>query len=135
MTDIMKIGVEFAKKIQQTDVYLALKKEKENNDFDTKLNEMIEKYDELVGEVNKIIKNKNSKEEIDEKNEKISEIYKDIMNDENMIAYNKASDDKNFLMNKINWILIDAVNGKNPSECCNNKEYGCGSGKKCSKEN
>ncbi len=130
--DILNLTVEFAKKIQQTEEYLNLSKAKKANDNDLKLQSMIHEYNFLIDNIKNLIKNKSDKKTIDDENLKISEIYKKIMLNENMIMFNKASENMNILMNKINSILIDAVNGKKTIACDDKKNIDCGNCGKCS---
>ena len=133
MRDILNLTIEFAKKIQETKEYLNLKKAKEINDKDHELKNNIAEFNELTENVKSLIKNSSKKEEIDEENSKISLIYSKIVNNENMINFNKASNEMNILMNKINNILIKAVNGEDFESFC--VEFNCGSCKKCSGKN
>ena len=133
MKDILNLTIEFAKKIQKTKEYLNLKKAKEINDKDHELKNNIAEFNELTENVKSLIKNSSKKEEIDEENSKISLIYSKIVNNENMINFNKASNEMNILMNKINNILIKAVNGEDFENSC--VEFNCESCKKCSGKN
>ena len=130
--DILNLAVEFAKKIQKTQEYLNLSKAKKDNDSDLKLQNMIDEYNFLTNNIKDLIKNKAEKEVIDNENVKISKIYRKIMLNENMIKFNKASEEMNILMNRINLILIDAVNGKEPMVCADEKNIDCGKCGKCS---
>ncbi len=132
MVDIIDSAVDFAKKIQTTKEYLSLQKAKKNNDEDVELNDMILKYNELTKHLKQLVADKqNEKEQINEQQIKISELYKKIMANKNMINFNKASDEVNILMNKINSILVDAVNGENVDYCHKNEVFDCGSCGKC----
>lgn len=132
MVDIIDSAVDFAKKIQTTKEYLNLQKAKKNNDEDVELNDMILKYNELTKHLKQLVADKqNEKEQINEQQIKISELYKKIMANKNMINFNKASDEVNILMNKINSILVDAVNGENVDYFHKNEVFDCGSCGKC----
>lgn len=126
----MELTVKLAKKIQETKEYLNLKNAKKINDEDPELKNNIVKFNELTENVKSLIKNKSSKEEIDDENFKISEIYNKITSNKNMINYNNASDEMNILMNKINNILIKAVNGEDFENAC--VKFNCESCEKCS---
>ena len=133
MADISNLTVEFAKKIQKTKEYLNLQKAKKNNDEDVELKKMLDLYNKLTEEVKILIEEKEpNREKINEKNVEISETYKKIMANKNMIKFNKASNDVNVLMNRINNILIEAVNGEDFESCGKNKVFNCGSCGKCS---
>ena len=135
MKDIFKFAFDFAKKIKETDEYKKLSVARKNNNLDIKLNEDIANYNKLTEKVKELISGGSSKEEIDSVNIKISDIYKKIMENENMIAFNKASDEVNIMMNKINSILIDAINENDSSHCSENEVFDCGSCGKCLKKN
>lgn len=114
--DIIKETFDFAKKIQETEQFLKLKKAKQANDADEKLQVLVNEFNMCKLKLNQHLKEigKNTKtENYEEENKKLSELYEKIMQNKNMIAFNKASDDVNALMNKINQILIAAVNDKN----------------------
>ena len=114
--DIIKETFDFAKKIQETEQFLKLKKAKQANDADEKLQVLVNEINMCKLKLNQHLKEtgKNTKtENYEEDNKKLSELYEKIMQNKNMIAFNKASDDVNALMNKINQILIAAVNDKN----------------------
>lgn len=132
MARIMELAVEFAKEIQKTDEYKELNEAKRKNDEDRELNENIKNFNNLTKKVKELISKKDSnKEEIYKTNEEIKNAYDRVMSNENMINFNVKSNNMNVLMNKINSILIDAVNGKEVSLCSSNKSYECGSCEKC----
>ena len=78
--------------------------------------------------------NSDQQEKINEKNLELSEIYEKIMKNENMVAFNKASEKMDTVMNRINSILIAAVNGEDPMLFSEINDLGCnGSCDGCSK--
>lgn len=114
--NIIEETFNFAKKIQKTEQFLNLKKAKEANDADENLQNLVNDFNMLKLKLNHSLKEteKNNELENYEKNSKnLSDLYDKIMENKNMIEFNKASDDVNALMNKINKILVAAVNGKN----------------------
>lgn len=134
MEKIMELAVDFAKNIQKTNEYLNLKKAKEKNDNDLELQKLIKKFNMLKQNVEDLIKkNGSNKEQIDNLNCEISAIYKKIMENKNMVNFNKASNQANILMNKINSVLVNAINGEELiSSCLNKNSFSCGSCEKCS---
>lgn len=134
MEKIIELAVEFAKNIQKTPEYLNLKIAKEKNDNDLELQKLIKKFNMLKEEVENLIKSENSnKEQIDSLNYEISNVYEKIKENENMINFNKKSNKANILMNKINSILVNAINGEELISNCNGENsFNCGSCKKCS---
>lgn len=134
MEKIIELAVDFAKNIQKTKEYLNLKDAKEKNDKDLELQKLIKKFNRLKREVKNLIKSKNSnKQQIDELNYEISLTYKKIAKNKNMINFNEKSNEANILMNKINSILVNAINGMElVSGCFKENSFNCGSCKKCS---
>lgn len=113
--NIIDLARNFGKEIQKTDEYLELMRAKKENDNDKELNDLIGKFNLLKFDIQRLLSDKEDQQEkINEKNSKLSEIYKKIMENKNMIAFNKASDNMNAIMNKINSILMAAVNGEDP---------------------
>lgn len=110
---ILEEALIFAKKIQETQQYLNLKKAKEINDSDENLQNLVNEFNMLKL---KFEHNLNKKETDEGDGKKLTELYDKIMENENMVAFNEASDEMNALMNKINKILVAAVNGKNVDE-------------------
>ena len=132
MSKILEKAVEFAKEIQKTNEYLELEEAKKNNDNDKELNLMIENYNELIKKVSEVNSDENlEKEDLVQINEEIKKEYHKIMENKNMINFNVKSNNMNILMNKVNSILVDAVNGKEISLCSLEKSSNCGSCGKC----
>ena len=125
--DIIQETFNFAKKIQKTEQFLNLKKAKECNDNDKQLQDLINEFNMIKLKIEYDLKKMKTNE--NEKNsEKLNEIYDKIMKNEHMTIFNKASDEMNVLMNKINKILVTAVNGKsmeNFNEFNLNDDNGC----------
>lgn len=125
--DIIQETFNFAKKIQKTEQFLNLKKAKECNDNDEQLQNLINEFNMIKLKIEYDLKKMKTKE--NEKNsEKLNELYDKIMQNEHMTIFNKASDEMNALMNKINKILLTAVNGKdveNFNEFDLNSDNGC----------
>lgn len=120
--DIFEEAVDFAKKIQKTEEFLNLKKAKQRNDCDEKLQDLIHEFNLLKF---KLRQGSNEKSEEYEQNSlKLSELYDKIMENKNMIMFNEASEKMNSVMNRVNKILVAAVNDGNFEEI-DDKE-GCG---------
>ena len=134
METIIELAIDFAKNIQKTKEYLNLKKAKEENDRDLELQKLIKKLNMLKQDVKNLIKNENSnKQQIDNLNYEISLVYRKIMENKNMINFNEKSEKANILMNKVNSILVKAINGEELVSSCNEENsFNCGSCKKCS---
>ena len=115
--DILKKAVEFAKEIRKTKEYFNLKVAKEQNDNDSKLQNLINEFNLLKLK----IQHRNEQNILDDETQKakyksdsilLSQCYDKIMENEHMLAFNDASEKMNFLMENINKILLAAVNGK-----------------------
>ncbi len=123
--DIDLETINFAKKIQQTTVFLNLKKAKQKNDSDLDLQNLINEFNLLKLQFSRCNKKGENSEEI---GHKIGEVYDKIMANENMINFNHFSEKMNNLMNKINKVLMAAVNDKPLEEISkmeNINETGC----------
>ena len=133
--DIIDLARNFGKEIQKTEEYLELMHAKHNNDNDRELNDLIGKFNLLKFDIQRLLSDNNDQQErINEKNSELSDIYEKIMKNENMIAFNKASENMNVVMNKINSILMAAVNGEDPMSFSEISNLGCnGSCDGCSK--
>ncbi len=127
--DIISLARDFGKEIQKTDEYLELIRAKKENDNDEELNDLIGKLNLLKFDIQRLLADhEDQQEKIDEKNSELSEIYGKIMTNKNMIAFNKASDNMNAVMNKINGILMAAVNGEDPLMFSGFNNFECGGG-------
>ncbi len=133
--DIIDLARNFGKEIQKTDEYLDLMQAKQNNDNDRELNDLIGKFNLLKFEIQTILSdNSDQQEKINAKNSELSEIYEKIMKNENMVVFNKASEKMDTVMNRINSILMAAVNGEDPMLFSEIHDLGCnGSCDGCSK--
>lgn len=133
--DIIDLARNFGKEIQKTDEYLDLMQAKQNNDNDIELNDLIGKFNLLKFEIQRMLSdNSDQQEKINAKNSELSEIYEKIMKNENMVAFNKASEKMDTVMNRINSILMAAVNGEDPMLFSEINDLGCnGSCDGCSK--
>ncbi len=126
--NIFEEAVDFAKKIQKTEEFLNLKKAKQCNDCDEKLQDLIHEFNLLKIKLGQAGNEKS--EEYEKNGLKLSEVYEKIMENENMIMFNKASDKMNFVMNRVNKILVAAVNDGdfeeiNDQENCGGNCNGC----------
>ena len=127
--DIIQLAKNFAKEIQKTDEYLNLVEAKKNNDDDPELSNLIGEYNLLKFDIGRLLADYQDKQEkIDQKNAKLKEIYDKMMKNPNMIAFNEASDKVNNMMNKINKILVAAVNGEDLAFDFEINESNCGGG-------
>lgn len=127
--DIISLARDFGKEIQKTDEYLELIRAKKENDNDTELNDLIGKLTLLKFDIQRLLADhEDQQEKINEKNSELSKVYEKIMKNKNMIAFNKASDNMNAVMNKINGILMAAVNGEDPLMFSEFNNFECGGG-------
>ena len=127
--DIIELAKNFGKEIQKTDEYLNLVEAKKNNDNDQELSNLIGEYNLLKFDIGRLLADYQDKQEkIDQKNAGLKEIYDKIMKNSNMIAFNEASDKINNMMNKINKILVAAVNGEDLAFDLEINESKCGGG-------
>lgn len=127
--DIFELAKNFGKEIQKTSEYLKLVEAKRNNDNDRELSDLIGQFNLLKFDIGRLLGDyQDQQDKIDQKNAELKEIYDKIMKNSNMIVFNEASDKVNDMMNKINKILVSAVNGEDLAFDFEINKSGCGGG-------
>lgn len=116
--DIIEAARQLGKAIQADERYIKYNECRKKNDRD-------ETLQALIGEINLVrmqIETENAKDDKDE--EKIKElskkwrqIYSEIMVNENMQAYNQAKNDVDTVLQRMNSILDQCVEGEDPDTC------------------
>lgn len=113
--DIIKLTRELGVKIQEDEKYLKLKIAAQNNNEDTRLQELIGEFNlKRVNISNEASKKEHDDEKIKILNEELKACYEAIMTNENMIRYNNAKMEFDALIQQINAIIIGAANGEDP---------------------
>ena len=115
--DILEKAINFAKDIRKTKENLNLENAKKKNDGDKVLQNMINEFNLLKLKINYATSKSDliDQKKVDDDRQNsvlLSNLYDEIMKNKNMIEYNNASEKMDLLMNKINKILLAAVNGK-----------------------
>ena len=113
--DVIEITRELGKAIQNDERYIKFAAAKEANDKD-------EALQTLIGEFNIIRMNLDSAlsgegkddEKIKECNEQMRSLYGKIMCNETMLKYNEAKAKLDNLMNEVNSIIMQCVDGADP---------------------
>lgn len=116
--EIIEAARQLGKAIQSDERYIKYNECRKKNDED-------EALQSLIGEINLVrmqIETENAKDDKDE--EKIKElskkwrqIYSEIMVNENMQAYNRAKNDVDTVLQRMNSILDQCVEGEDPDTC------------------
>lgn len=116
--EIIEAARQLGKAIQSDERYIKYNECRKKNDED-------EALQALIGEINLVrmqIETENAKDDKDE--EKIKElskkwrqIYSEIMVNENMQAYNRAKNDVDTVLQHMNSILDQCVEGEDPDTC------------------
>lgn len=104
--------------IQKDERFINYVKAKLANDNDEKLQQGIGEFnmvrmnlDNLMGEENR------DEEKIKELNEQLRKIYTEVMSSESMAQYNNAKAELDAMLNDINSIIMQCVDGAEPSTC------------------
>lgn len=123
--DLIRMAKDLGKEIQNHEAYKKLTSAKAANDGDDNLQEMIGKFNLKRIEINNLIsQEKRDNEKISKIDAEVKDLYKSIMTNPNMIAFNEAKNEMDSLMEKINGILIAAINGMDPETA--DEAHSCG---------
>lgn len=114
--DIIELSREIGRKLQEDKRYINLKVAQQNSDNDSALQD-------LIGEFNlkrMAINNEAGKEDRDEKkieslNHEIRDLYTEIMANESMMKYNNAKNEFDYLVKRINAIIMQSAEGEDPN--------------------
>ena len=114
--DVIKAVRELGKAIQQDERFIRFIKAKLANDNDEALQNQIGEFNtirmNLDREMNAETQDENK---IRELNEKLREIYTAVMSSKTMLEYNTAKADLDAMLNDINSIIMQCVEGEDPT--------------------
>lgn len=101
--------------LQQDERYIAYIKAALANDKDEKLQAQIGEFNLVRMSLDKALSDENKDEsKVQELNEQLRNLYTEIMNGERMTEYNEAKAKLDTLMNEINSIIAQCVDGADP---------------------
>lgn len=115
MADIIKLAREIGKEIQASEEYIKLDIAIQNSDNDEKLQELIDKFNNMRAEIAGLASEQDKDEELmKSKSAELTIIYDEIMQNENMAIYNAAKKDMDLLLKRITAIITQSANGADP---------------------
>lgn len=109
-----KLGAE----IQKDERFIRFTKARLANDNDTELQNAIGEFNTIRMNLDQEMNAETQNEEkIKELNEKLRAIYTEVMASKTMLEYNTAKGEMDGLMNDINSIIMQCVDGADPETC------------------
>ena len=130
--DTIALARELGKSIQQEEAYINLHKIQAEADADTALQTLIGQFNIKRLEINeKPFKKDKDQDKLNQLNTEMREVYSNIMANEHMIAYNDAKGEFDKVMNRVNAIISQSAEGKDPEtadydESCTGSCATCG---------
>ena len=114
--DIIKLTRELGAAIQQDERFIRFIKAKLANDNDETLQNQIGEFNTIRMNLDREMNNETQDEnKIRELNEKLREIYTAVMSSKTMLEYNTAKADVDAMLNDINSIIMQCVEGEDPN--------------------
>lgn len=118
--------MEAAKAFQDSELYKNLATAREENDSDTELQEMIQKFNLIRLNLNaQLEKEERDEEKVAEMNNEINSLYNIIMSNEKMLAYNKSKQEVEKFMEYVNEVLNVSLEGGDPFTAEMPQAHGC----------
>ena len=130
--DTIALARELGKSIQQEEAYINLHKIQAEADADTALQTLIGQFNIQRLEINEEqFKKDKDQDKLNQLNTEMREIYSNIMANEHMQAYNDAKGEFDKVMNRVNAIISQSAEGKDPEtadydESCTGSCATCG---------
>ena len=129
MDKVIEAARQLGKALQSDERYIKYAAAQQQNDEDTALQEMIEKFTAKRGELAEAQKDGGDQDHMAALNTEVRELYGEIFQNENMARFNIAREEFGTLMAFVNQIISGSQNGLDPDSI----EYqapgsGCGSG-------
>ena len=101
--------------IQSDERFLRYAKAKLSNDKDNELQELIGRFNVVRMNLDETMTNENRDEEkVKELNEELRNVYTDIMSRNSMAEYNAAKIELDGLLNDVNSVIMQCVDGADP---------------------
>ena len=109
---------ELGKAIQQDERFINYVKAKLANDNDEELQKGIGEFNLTRMELDRVMSEDNQDDEkVRELNEKLRSIYAQVMSSSSMAQYNSAKAELDSMLNDINSIIMQCVDGADPATC------------------
>ena len=118
--DLIQTTRELGKAIQQSEEYTRYQAAKAANDNDAELQRMIEEFNFIRVKLSTAMQKDEKDQDTDEMSKldhDLKDVYTKVMGNENMMAFNIAKNELDAVMNRINGILMQCVNGEDPDTC------------------
>ena len=113
------------KAIQEDERFIRFAKAKLQNDNDEALQKGIGDFNLTRMELDRVMNDENRDEQqVRELNEKLREIYSQVMSSAAMAEYNAAKAELDMMLNDINSIIMQCVEGAEP-ETCSPEQHSC----------
>ena len=101
--------------IQSDERFLRYAKAKLNNDKNDKLQELIGEFNVVRMNLDEVMSAEDRDEKkVQELNEKLRDVYMKIMSEDGMVEYNAAKVDLDSMLNDINSVIMQCVDGADP---------------------
>ncbi len=113
--DIIEMARNLGKAIQEDDTYIKLKIAQQAVNDDKVLQDMIGNFNMLkLSANNEMTKDQPNQEKIKSINEDLRKSYSNIMENPKMAEFNKIQEDFNFMINRLNSIIMKSAQGEDP---------------------
>ncbi|MBO4693948.1 MAG: YlbF family regulator [Clostridia bacterium] len=101
--------------IQSDERFLRYAKAKLDNDKDSELQSLIGQFNIVRMNLDEVMTNENRDEKkVQELNEELRKVYTEIMSKGSMVEYNAAKVDLDSLLNDVNSVIMQCVEGADP---------------------
>ncbi len=101
--------------IQGDERFLRYAKAKLNNDKDTELQDLIGRFNVIRMNLDEVMTSENKDEaKVQELNEELRKVYTEIMSKDSMVEYNASKVDLDSLLNDVNSVIMQCVDGADP---------------------
>lgn len=101
--------------IQEDERFLRYAKAKLANDKDAELQELIGKFNMVRMNLDEVMTAETRDEaKVQELNEELRRVYTDIMSKDSMVEYNSSKADLDSLLNDVNSVIMQCVDGADP---------------------
>lgn len=101
--------------IQQDERFIRFAKARLANDNDTALQEKIGEFNTVRMNIERLSPDENEK--ADELRKNLRDVYGEIMSSATMVEYNAAKTDVDSMLNDVNSVIMQCVDGADPATC------------------
>ena len=112
---ILEASRKLGEEIQKDERFIRFAKARLANDNDNALQAKIGEFNTIRMNMERVDQNDTGK--IDELRKQLRDVYGEIMSSENMVEYNAAKGEIDALLNEINSVIEQCVDGADPATC------------------